>query len=222
MPAALRSRRVVVQAIAGAALLFLSADATTPVVSAEPVALARASSTAALDLASALIRTFEGCGGCGGPALRVYRDSGGRATIGYGITAYEDGRRVRVGDPPISRERGEALFRHWFRVFADSVAVELPADTPPGDLAAMISLAWNIGVPAFRRSDVAALYRRGNRLAAFAAAESYVRDAGVVRRGLQIRRRAERLVADGHDVVTARALAERAFPLHRGRPELIS
>ena len=33
-------------------------------------------------------------------------------TLGYGSTRYEDGRRVQMSDPPITRERGEQLARN--------------------------------------------------------------------------------------------------------------
>lgn len=56
-----------------------------------------------LEVAVALCKHFEGL------FLRPYRCPAGVPTIGYGATYYEDGRRVTLEDPPITRERAEEL-----------------------------------------------------------------------------------------------------------------
>ena len=43
--------------------------------------------------------------------LRPYYDSVGVPTIGVGCTMYEDGRRVKITDPPITYERAMELLK---------------------------------------------------------------------------------------------------------------
>lgn len=57
----------------------------------------------AVKVAAALARMFEGL------YLSPYLCPAGVATLGYGATYYEDGTRVQLSDPPITRERAEAL-----------------------------------------------------------------------------------------------------------------
>lgn len=56
-----------------------------------------------LDLAVALCKVFEGF------YSKPYLCPAGVATIGYGSTYYENGRRVTLEDEPITRERAEQL-----------------------------------------------------------------------------------------------------------------
>ena len=52
-----------------------------------------------------LIKHFEGL------RLTPYLCSAGVPTIGYGSTFYEDGRKVSLQDPPITKERAEELLQ---------------------------------------------------------------------------------------------------------------
>ena len=81
----------------------------------------------ALALAAALCRRFEGL------YLQPYLCPAGVPTIGYGATFYEDGRRVTLKAPPITKERAEQLLLwHLRRYFLPDVAALCPgADTPP-------------------------------------------------------------------------------------------
>lgn len=94
-------------------------------------------------LAEPLIREFEGC------SLTAYPDplSGGEPwTIGWGITEYPDGRKVRRGDR-ISREQAE----HYLRLTIVSIDAFLRQRIPnyralpPNRQAALISFSYNLG-----------------------------------------------------------------------------
>ena len=57
----------------------------------------------AVKVAAALARMFEGL------YLSPYLCPAGVPTLGYGATYYEDGTRVTLSDPAITRERAEEL-----------------------------------------------------------------------------------------------------------------
>jgi Phage-related lysozyme (muraminidase) len=91
-------------------------------------------------VAAALCRRFEGL------YLRPYLCPAGVPTIGYGATYYEDGRRVRMDDPPITRERAEALLIWMVRKVYLPVVMQLcPGVREPGLLAALIDFTFNLG-----------------------------------------------------------------------------
>ena len=94
----------------------------------------------AVAVAAALCRRFEGL------YLRPYLCPAGVPTIGYGATRYEDGRPVMLSDPPITRERAEALLQHQIRrQFLPAVRRLCPgADSLPR-VAALIDFAFNLG-----------------------------------------------------------------------------
>ena len=56
------------------------------------------------DQAVQIVTEFEGF------VDHVYDDGVGVATIGYGTTRYPDGRRVRFGDPNITKATAKNLF----------------------------------------------------------------------------------------------------------------
>lgn len=94
----------------------------------------------AVEIAAALCRRFEGL------RLSPYLDAVGVPTIGYGITAYEDGTRVQITDSPITRERAESLLlRHLRAVCLPSVAALCPGTDTPERVAALIDFTYNLG-----------------------------------------------------------------------------
>ena len=96
-----------------------------------------------------LIKEFEGL------RLTAYRDSVGVWTIGYGNTFYEDGSTVKQGDK-ITQDRADRLFRSIVNKFADQVRTALtnPDRISDAQFSAMVSLAYNIGIGAFKGSTL--------------------------------------------------------------------
>ena len=96
-----------------------------------------------------LIKEFEGL------RLTAYRDSVGVWTIGYGNTYYENGAVVKQGDK-ITQERADSLFRSIVDKFADQVRNSLtnPDRVSDAQFSAMVSLAYNIGIGAFKGSTL--------------------------------------------------------------------
>ena len=96
-----------------------------------------------------LIKEFEGL------RLTAYQDSVGKWTIGYGNTFYEDGTTVKQGDK-ITQKRADSLFRMIVDKFADQVRNALinPNRVSDSQFSAMVSLAYNIGIGAFKGSTL--------------------------------------------------------------------
>ena len=78
----------------------------------------------------------------------------GIVTIGYGNTYYEDGTLVKITDIPITKERALQLLKITADKFALNVAKTIKADITQNQFNALISLAYNIGINAFKVSTV--------------------------------------------------------------------
>ena len=103
----------------------------------------------AVEIAAGLCRRFEGL------YLRPYLCPAGVPTIGYGATYYEDGTRVALSDPPISRQRAEdLLIWHIENVYLPAVLKLCPDVDTPARLAALIDFAFNLGVGNLRASTL--------------------------------------------------------------------
>lgn len=98
-----------------------------------------------------------------------YRDSVGVPTIGYGNTYYLDGRKVKMSDPPISRDEAKKLKMAVInRDFAPVVNRLLADQIANGQITqnmfdALISLAYNIGVDGLSKSSVIRHLKNGEK-----------------------------------------------------------
>jgi lysozyme len=93
-----------------------------------------------LHLAASLCRRFEGL------YLRPYLCPAGVPTIGYGATFYENGRKVQLTDPPITRQRAEDLLVfHLRRHFLPKTIRLCPNVDTPHRLAALCDFSFNLG-----------------------------------------------------------------------------
>lgn len=126
-----------------------------------------------------LIREFEGF------SAVAYLCPAGVWTIGYGFTS-----GVREGDT-ITREQADARLEAEVAHFANGVAAALTRPANENQLAAMTSLAFNIGIGAFQRSTVLRAHNRGDEEAAARAFSLWNKAGGKVLRGLTRRRASE-------------------------------
>jgi len=94
-----------------------------------------------------LIKSFEGC------KLVAYQCSAGRWTIGWGSTFYEDGKSVKIGNR-ITQEKADQLFELIVGNFADKVAKEIKTILTDNQFAAIVSLAYNIGIGNLQKSTL--------------------------------------------------------------------
>lgn len=140
----------------------------------------------AVATAAALARRFEGL------YLRPYLCPAGVPTIGYGATYYEDGTRVALTDPPITRDRAESLLLWMVHTrYLPAVVKLCPGVDSPELLAALIDFTFNLGTGNLRMSNL----RRRVNARDYGAVPDELRKwnkaGGRVLRGLVLRREAE-------------------------------
>ena len=143
--------------------------------------------TRAIEIALALCRQFEGF------YPYPYLCSAGVPTIGYGTTYYEDGTRVTLNDPPITRERAETLLaRQLVGIYMAGVLKTSPILAAyPETLGALASFAYNLGVPRYRASTLRKRIETQDWSGAVVEIRKWNKAAGRVLRGLVRRREAE-------------------------------
>lgn len=127
-----------------------------------------------------LIEEFEGL------RLKAYVDSVGVLTIGYGST-----RNVKRG-MVITRAEAEERLRDDLSVAEKGVETALTEDVTDNQFAACVSLAFNIGVSAFKKSSIVKFINSGDILLAADRFLLYNKGGGKVIAGLTRRRKAER------------------------------
>jgi len=127
----------------------------------------------------ALIKRSEGL------RLNAYRCPADVPTIGYGST----GPHVRMGMTITEAEAEDLLTRDLER-FEKGVAGLVETATE-GEFAAMVSLAFNVGLDAFGRSTLLKKHNAGDKRGAAAEFARWNRAGGKVLQGLVTRRAAE-------------------------------
>lgn len=139
-----------------------------------------------IEVAAALARRFEGL------YLRPYLCPAGVPTIGYGATTYEDGTRVRLTDPAITRDRAESMLLLSVRnVYLPAVARLCPGARSPGLLAALIDFTFNLGPGRLQASGLRRAVNEGRLTDVPAELRKWVMGGGRPLRGLVLRREAE-------------------------------
>lgn len=140
----------------------------------------------AIEVAAALARRFEGF------MPRPYLCPAGVPSIGFGATFYEDGRAVKLTDPPITRERAEALLLFQVRAILPVVLRLCPGVDDADRLAALIDFAFNLGTGRLRTSTMRRKVNAGDWDAAKVQVMRWVMGGGKPLKGLIRRREAER------------------------------
>lgn len=95
-----------------------------------------------------------------GLRLKPYLDSKGIPTIGIGNTYYENGKRVTMKDPAITKERAIQLFKSILVFYETAVWSVTRDDINQNQFNALTSLCYNIGVNAFKGSTVVRLLNK--------------------------------------------------------------
>jgi len=133
-----------------------------------------------------LIKEFEGL------RLDAYRDSVGVLTIGYGTTA-----RAGVGIVPkigmtITEVEAEYYLQKAVDKFADTIRPAITARINENEFGAYVSLAYNIGPTAFKKSSSLRHFNAGNKTKAAQNILLWNKAGGKILRGLVRRREAEK------------------------------
>lgn len=142
--------------------------------------------TDAIAIAASLCRRFEGL------YLTPYICPAGVPTIGFGATFYENGARVTLTDPPITRERAETLLMwHIKTVYLPAVMKLCPSVDSPERLAALIDFTFNLGSGNLQTSTLRKKVNAKDWDAVPDQLRRWNKAGGRVLRGLTIRREAE-------------------------------
>ena len=140
----------------------------------------------AVAVAAALARRFEGL------YLTPYLCPAGVATVGFGATSYEDGSRVQLTDPSITKERAEALLLWMVRtVYLPAVMRLCPSVDTPGRIAALIDFTFNLGAGNLKNSTLRRRVNAGDWSSVPAELRKWNKGGGRILRGLTLRREAE-------------------------------
>lgn len=125
--------------------------------------------------------------------LKPYLCPANVPTIGVGSTFYEDGRRVSLKDPPISRERALELLDHELEQCLPRVLRLCPGLSDWGDEAtgAILDFAFNCGTGALQASTLRRRINADDTQGARAELMRWTRGGGRVLPGLVRRRAAE-------------------------------
>jgi lysozyme len=94
-----------------------------------------------------LIKKYEGC------KLTSYLCPVKIWTIGYGSTFYADGTKVQAGQT-ISQETANELFLNILKGFVSGVEKSITSTINQNQFDALVSLSYNIGLGAFKKSTV--------------------------------------------------------------------
>jgi lysozyme len=140
----------------------------------------------AVQITAIMCRKFEGL------YLTPYLCSAGVPTVGYGATYYEDGRRVQLTDPAITRQRAEQLLSwHIEKVYLPAVRQLCPGVDTPERLAALIDFSFNLGTGRLKSSTLRKRVNEDRWEDVPSELMKWVRAGGKVLNGLIKRRRAE-------------------------------
>jgi len=140
--------------------------------------------TAWQPIAAALIKPFEGC------KLKAYLCPAGVPTIGWGAT----GPDVRMGMTWTQQQADDRFMEH-LQHFGEGVE-KLLGDTPvtAHQMAALVSLAYNIGLGNLGKSTLLKKHKAGDYAGAKAEFTKWNLAGGKILAGLTRRRNAEALV----------------------------
>ena len=137
-----------------------------------------------------LIRKYEGF------SAKPYKDVAGIPTIGYGTTYYPNGVKVTMKDPSVTTGHAETYLENHVNGVASSVLRLVKVALRQGQLDALTSLVYNIGIGNFSASTLLRVLNQGKYTAASDQILVWSKAGGVVVRGLELRRESEKVLFD--------------------------
>ena len=126
-----------------------------------------------------------------GLRLKAYLCPSNIWTIGYGSTFYLDGKSVKSGDTLESSEEAEKLLLQTLAVFEKGVEKAVTVPLNSNQFSALVSLAFNIGLGAFRDSTLLKVLNQKNYDEAANQILRWNKGGGRVLPGLVTRRKKE-------------------------------
>ena len=130
---------------------------------------------------------------CGfeGKALKAYDDGVGVWTIGFGTTIYPNRVRVKQGDTCTS-EQAKFYMQSDLRKFEQAVNNAVIVSLNQNQFDALVSLAYNIGIGAFKDSTLLRMLNAGDYYSAANQFDVWVKAGGNTMQGLVNRRKVEK------------------------------
>lgn len=151
-----------------------------------------------------LIKRWEGC------RLKAYKDVAGVWTVGYGLTSRAG--FIDVGpDTTLTQEEADWYLEQVVNDFASKIQPAITAPINENQFAAFVSLAYNIGVGAFKQSSALRRFNAGEIDLVPKAIRMWKKAGGKTVQGLVNRREAE------VQLFLTPVAAAAAAPLGRGR-----
>lgn len=147
--------------------------------------------------AIALIREFEGLHRkvSGGDLYAPYPCPAKIWTIGIGTTVWPDGRKVKPGDAPITREQAErCLMFDLEKKYAPPVDASVKVPMHSLMRGSLVSFTYNVGSGAFKKSTLLRMVNQRRWSEVPRAFSMYRMGGGRVLAGLERRRKAEALM----------------------------
>ncbi len=142
--------------------------------------------TKASDNLIKLVEEFEGI------YLKPYLCPAGIATIGLGSTYYEDGKRVSLKDPAITKERAYQLFKNTLSKYEKDVDTFTRDDINQNQFDALVDFAYNCGSGNLKSSTLLKLVNADPNNPNIATEfRKWNKAAGKILKGLVRRRQAE-------------------------------
>lgn len=138
------------------------------------------------DLGLNLIKQYEGL------RLAPYRDPVGIPTIGYGSTTGLDGNPIGLSTPPITQEQASQLLQRDTQKFSDGVIKLVQHQLTQGQLDALVSFTYNLGLGALQASTLLKKLNVWDIIGASNEFSRWVYAGGKALPGLIARREAER------------------------------
>lgn len=140
----------------------------------------------AIQIAAAICKQFEGF------RARPYRCPANVPTIGFGSTAYENGKRVTMADPPIDRTRATDLLYHELKR-CEAAALRYCPILAGNDnrMAAIIDFVYNLGPGRLQTSTLRRKVNQQDWIGAKNELMKWVRGGGRILPGLVKRRQVE-------------------------------
>jgi lysozyme len=131
-----------------------------------------------------LIKQWEGC------KLKAYKDVAGIWTVGYGLTSRAG--FIEVGpDTVLTQAEADYYLEKVVDDFASKIKPMITAPINENEFAAFVSLAYNIGVGAFKRSSALKRFNAGEKDRVTEAIRMWKKAGGKTVQGLVNRREAE-------------------------------
>lgn len=118
----------------------------------------------------------------------------GVCTIGFGSTRYEDGTRVALSDPPITKERAERLLAWEIETQCVPAVERYTPNLNDKRKAALIDFVYNLGAGRLASSTLRKRVNEGDWDRATTELSKWVRGGGKILPGLVKRRAAEALL----------------------------